>query len=152
MSFHPAKCEVIRFTRRRGRAASTREYTLQNQKIPVVSKIKSLRVHIQNDLKWSAQIDYICGKAASTLGFIKRTLPPSSKNLRAKAFIQLEIPILEYASRTWDPLPKTLSDKVEAAQRRAARAVYNVPKNSQISTTTLLNELDWVLLAERGEH
>ena len=82
----------------------------------------------------------------------QRTLPPSSKNLRAKAFIQLEIPILEYASRTWDPLPKTLSDKVEAAQRRAARAVYNVPRTSRISTTTLLSKLDWVPLAERREH
>ena len=152
MSFHPAKCEVIRFTRRRGRAAPTREYILHNQKIPVVSKIKYLGVHIQNDLKWSAHIDYICGKAASTLGFIKRTLPPSSKNLRAKAFKQLERPILEYASCSWDPLPKTLSDKVEAAQRRAARAVFNVPRTSRISTTTLLNKLDWVPLAERREH
>ena len=122
--------------------------------ILVVSEIKYLGVRVQNDLKWSAHIFYIYGKAPSTLSFITGTLPPSSKNLGAKAYNykQLERPILEYASCAWDPLQKTLIDKVEAAQHRDTRAIYYVLQTSQISTTTQLNKLEWVLVAERREH
>ena len=52
-------------------------------------------------------------------------------------------PVLEYASTCWDPLPKTLSDKLEASQRRAARAVFNISTTSRISTTGLLKKLCW---------
>ena len=83
------------------------------------------------------------------MGFIKRTIPPQSTTLRAKAYKQLIRPILEYASCSFDPLPKTLATKLEASQRRAARAVFNIPRISHTSTTALLNKLQWEPLSDR---
>lgn len=54
-----------------------------------------------------------------------------------------------YASCCYDPLIKSLSDRVEACQRRAARAVYNIPRVSKTSTTNLLQKLRWPNLQTR---
>jgi hypothetical protein len=151
MEFHPSKCEVIRFSRKRTPTAQV-TYTLHDECIPKVDSIKYLGVKIQDDLRWNRHIDYINGKASSTLGFIKRTIPPQSTNLRAKAYKQLMRPILEYASCSWDPPPKTLSMKIEATQRRAARATFNVPRVSLVSTTALLKKLEWEPLENRRMH
>jgi len=148
MSFHPAKCEVIRFSRRRNKSPET-TYMLHDQPLSTVNTIKYLGVKIQNDLRWNCHVDYITSKAATTLSFIRRTIPSQSKSLRARAYKQLVRPVLEYASCSFDPLPKTLEDKVEACQRRAARAVYNVPRVSKLSTTGLLKKLNWPTLKSR---
>ena len=148
MSFNPSKCEVIRFSRKRKPAPQT-TYILHNENIPQVNHIKYLGVKIQSDLRWNMHIDYITGKASSTLGFIKRTIPPQSKTLRARAYKQLTRPVLEYASCCWDPIPQILASKVEASQRRAARIVFNIPRTSHISTTALLRKLNWEPLETR---
>ena len=148
MHFNPSKCEVIRFSRKK-KPAVQRVYTLHDENIPHVSTIKYLGVKIQSDLRWNAHIDYTTSKASSTLGFIKRTIPPQSTTLRARAYKQLIRPILEYASCSFDPLPKTQATKLEASQRRAARAVFNIPRISHTSTTALLNKLQWEPLSDR---
>lgn len=74
------------------------------EKIPVVGKIKHLGIHIQDDLKWSIHIDFICSKASSTLGFTRHTIPSQLKHLCAKVCKQLIRPVLEYASCSWDQM------------------------------------------------
>lgn len=148
MKFHPAKCEVIRFSRKRSKTP-TSPYPLHGETIPQVKTIKYLGVKIQDDLRWSPHVEYITTRASTTLGFIKRTIPPNATTLRAKAYKQLIRPTLEYASCAWDPLTKTLSAKVEAVQRRSARAAFNIPRTSHASTTNMLQRLDWELLEAR---
>ena len=77
MHFNPFKCEVIRFSRKK-KPAVQRVYTLHDENIPHASTIQYLGVKIQSDLQWNAHIDYTISKASSTLGFIKRTIPPRS--------------------------------------------------------------------------
>ena len=86
----------------------------------------------------TSNIKYITTKASTTLGFIRRTIPPQSATLRVKAYKQLVCPALKYASYSWDPLPKTLSSQVEAVQRRSARVAFNIPHISKPSTTEML--------------
>ena len=97
MEFHPAKCEFIRFSRKRNKAPIP-TYTLHDEVIPTTKTIKYLGVKIQEDLKWNSHIEYITTKASTTLGFIRRTIPPQSTTLRVKAYKQLVRPVLEYAS------------------------------------------------------
>ena len=148
MEFHPAKCEFIRFSRKRNKTPLP-TYHLHQEEIPTTKKIKYLGVNIQEDLKWHSHVEYITSKASTTLGFVKRTIPPQSTQLRARAYKQLIRPVLEYASCSWDPLPKTLTTKVEAVQRRSARVVFNIPRTSKASTTDMLSRLEWDPLEDR---
>ena len=150
MEFHPAKCEFIRFSRKRNKAPIP-TYTLHDEVIPTTKTIKYLGVKIQEDLKWNSHIEYITTKASTTLGFIRRTIPPQSTTLRVKAYKQLVRPVLEYASCSWDPLPKTLSSQVEAVQRRSARVAFNIPRISKSSTTEMLKKLEWESLESRRQ-
>ena len=106
----------------------------------------------QKDLRWNQHVETIVNRSASTLSFIRRTIPPQARELRAKAYKQLVRPALEYACSVYDPLIQTLEDSLEAVQKRCARMVYNVPRISRISTTDLLNTLDWEPLAKRRAH
>ena len=65
MEFHPAKCEFIRFSRKRNKAPLP-TYHLHQEEIPTTKKIKYLGVNIQEDLKWHSHVEYITSKASST--------------------------------------------------------------------------------------
>jgi hypothetical protein len=54
MKFHPAKCETIRFSRKRSKA-TTMPYRLHDEEIPLVHSIKYLGVRLQSDLKWHSR-------------------------------------------------------------------------------------------------
>ena len=92
-------------------------------------------------------------KASSRLGYIRRTIPPFLQHMRAKAYTSLVRPILEYSASVWDgSLTATQSTSIEAVQRRAARAVYNIPRTDhKTSTSGLLEQLDWQPLECRRE-
>ena len=82
---------------------------------------------------------------------IRRTIPPTLPELRAKAYTTLVRPILEYAATVWDgSLTQTQAVKLEAVQRRAARTVYNIPRTDhQTSTTQHISQLSWQTLDTR---
>ena len=48
-------------------------------RIPEAKAIRYLGVHIQDNLKWHTHIDMITTKSSTTLGFVKRTIPPQSR-------------------------------------------------------------------------
>ena len=97
MEFHPAKCEYIRFSRKRVKSQLP-FYMLHQELIPQVKVIRYLGVHMQDNLKWHTHIDMITTKSSTTLGFVKRTIPPQSFQLRIRVYKHLVRPVLEYAS------------------------------------------------------
>ena len=151
MKFHPAKCEYILFSRKKVKSQLP-SYMLHQELIPQVKAIRYLGVHIQDNLKWHTQIDMITTKSSTTFGFVKRTIPPQSSQLRIRAYKQLVRLVLEYAFCSWDLLPKTLSTRVKVVQRRSAWVVFKIPRVSRESTTELLGKLDWAPLKERRSH
>ena len=72
MKFHPDKCNVLSITK--NRKLFKRNYTLRGHVLEQVSSTKYLGVTITSDLKWTPHINEICGKANSTIGFLKRNL------------------------------------------------------------------------------
>lgn len=105
--------------------------------------------HTIKHLGMLIRVDYMCGKAAITLGLIKRTLPPKSTNLWSKAYKQLLRPVVAYALCSWDPLSKTNKDKLQKVQRRAGRVCFNILGGRKTSTTELFRRLEWEPLAAR---
>ena len=88
-----------------------------------------------NTLSWNEHINNVFSKANKTLGFLRRNLKISSREIKETAYKTLVRPIMEYAATVWDPLTQANIDSMEAIQRRAAHFVlrrYATPPAYQI--------------------
>lgn len=134
MCFHPAKCQVIRFTREKPLAAPPTCSVLYDETVPSVKTINYLGVHIQHGLRWAIHVDFMCGKVVTALYFIKRTLSheiheSSSKGLQTAAatcawvgFVRLRPATGAMSSRSTKGLLNKRGLK-PLAERRARRRV-----------------------------
>ena len=143
---HPAKCNVIRITRKHSRV--TFPYTLHGHILEEVSSAKYLGVTISNDMRWNKHIDNTSSKANKKLGFLKRNLKVRDSKLKETAYKAIVRPSLEYCSSVWDPHSKQSAETLEKVQRRAARWATGRYHNTS-SVTNMLSDLGWKELAQR---
>ena len=94
MKFNPTKFEHLRLTRKRQNTI-TNSYTIHNTVMSKVPTVKYLGVKLQSSFRWNENTDFITGKTASRLGYIRRSIPSSLPHFREKAYKQLTRPILE---------------------------------------------------------
>ena len=146
MEFHPAKCNVLRITKKKTRISYP--YTLHGQVLEEVSSAKYLGITISNDITWTKHIEKTTSKANSKLGFLKRNLKVKDQKLKEKAYKAIVRPTLEYCSTVWDPHSQQQSRSIEKVQRRAARWVTGRYHNTS-SVTDMTNDLGWRDLAQR---
>ena len=72
-------------------------------------------------------------------------LPIHARELYVKSMI---LPLLDYSDTVWgDKHNKTLMAKVQLLQNKAAKLILNKAKHS--CATEAINELNWLVLAER---
>ena len=102
MRFNAAKCQIMQVYRGQG---LVHFYTLCGQVLSVVKETKYLGVLISDDLSWSPHISSITGKAASTLGFLRRNLRKCPAQLKERAYIAFVRSTLDYASPSPTPHP-----------------------------------------------
>ena len=148
MAFNPSKCQLIQISR--SRKPLTTSYTLHGQTLQTTTEAKYLGITITNKLSWKTHVDNITNKANKTLGFIKRNTKTTHQQTRETAYKTLVWPQLEYASCTWDPYTKDLSDQIEYVQRRAARWCLN-DFSPYSSVTAMLDQLGWQTLQHRRQ-
>ena len=146
MEFHPKKCHLISFTRKK--EPMNTSYMLHGHTLQRVHSVKYLGVTMQDDLRWNAHIDNLCSKANARVGFVRRAIPSNCTKLRETAYRALVRPLLEYASSAWDSLTATATGRLEMVQRRASRMVFN-QWEQKASVSELLNRLNWPCLADR---
>ncbi len=146
MEFHPGKCQVITFTRKREPVVAT--YYLHGHVLENVKEAKYLGLTLQHDMRYNIHLDNITNKASRTLGFLRRNLQINSPKLKTTAYKALVRPMVEYAPTVWDPYTQKGVKQVEKVQRRAARYVLNRHRN-QSSPTEMLEDLKWQTLEER---
>ena len=63
--------------------------------------------------------------ANRTLAFVRRNIYSCPQDIKKSAYTTLVRPLLEYSSSVWDPHTKTLVNKIEMVQRRAASFCHN---------------------------
>ena len=113
-----------------------------------VNTMKLLGVTISGYLKWDCHVNDIL-KRTNTEFFLLKLLNkfrcPKSHCL--KIFLSFVHPTLEYACPVWHPgISNELSDRIEAAQKRCLRIIFNGGKVPYIS---LLRRANLVTLKER---
>ena len=115
-----------------------------------VSQEKYLGVLISSDLSWATHIQNVASSANQKLGFMKRNLKGSPKDLKRLAYITTVKSSLEYASTIWDPYQKDHTKLLEASQRKAARWIQN-DFGQKSSVTKMMANLGLEPLEERRQ-
>ncbi len=100
MEFHPGKCQVLTFTRRR--VPVYFEYKLYGLVLENVRIAKYLGVTFQNNMRFTNHINKITSSVTASLGFLRRNLNIDCPQLKTTAYKSLVQPILEYACTVWD--------------------------------------------------
>ena len=145
MRFNAKKCYVLSI-----KNSLEYMYELDNTILKSVPRNPYLGLMISEDLKWNAHINIICGKASSTLGFLRRNLRHCSRSCRKNAYLSLVRSTLEYGAIVWDPFLQGDIDRVERVQRRAARFIcQDYRSRTPGSISSMLKDLDLQTLQAR---
>ena len=85
MRFQPVNCNMMQLTRKRIKKIHA-SYTLDGTDLENVERIKYIGVTITSDLRWNTDVSYVCTKANSTLGFLKRNLYSCPQEVKQAAY------------------------------------------------------------------
>ena len=140
MDFNIKKCAILSITRKRN--PSSFPYSIHGKLLSRVKQHDYLGVTIAHDLNWNSHVQNIIKKSNRTLGLLRRTLAPCTKEVKVRAFESLVRPRLEYAAEAWNPYTSTLVDRLEQVQRAAARFVHADYRRTT-SVTPLLHNIGW---------
>ena len=123
--------------------------TMNNTQVSQVTATKSLGVIIDDKLDWHSHIEKLTKKIASGIGALKRIrllIPASTLHLVYQALVK---PHFDYCDIVWVNCGKTLQDKLQKLQNRAARVLTF--SNYDADATELLEFLRWKNLARQQE-
>lgn len=111
--------------------------------VPVkqVFSTKSLGVHIDENLSWNVHIDKLCKKIASGIGALKRIRPFVPHSTLQSIFNSLIQPHFDYCSAVWGTCNKTLANRLQKLQNRAARVLTF--SSYDTNADGLLKKLGW---------
>ena len=121
--------------------SSQPELSIDNVQIEKVTSVKSLGIFIDENLRWQTHIDKLSKKVASGIGAIKRIrdfVPTPTLHCIYNALIQSQF---DYCNIVWGNCGKTLFDRLQKLQNRAARVLtfsrYDADANR------LFRQLNW---------
>jgi hypothetical protein len=116
-----------------------------------VDNYKYLGVLLNSKLSSGPHVAAASKKAMNMLYFIHRNLKKSTPLVRERAYTVFVQPILEYAAAAWDPYTNCGISQLEKVQRKAVRIVTQKFDWSRFCTDDLLQERNWLSLANRRE-
>ena len=121
--------------------SDTLELSIDNVPIEQVPSVKSLRIYIDENLTWHSHIDKLCKKIASAIGAIKRVKPFVPQSILLNIYYSLVQSHFDYCSLVWGNCGKTLSNKLQKLQNRAARVITS--SNFDVDVDSLFHKLSW---------
>ena len=122
LTLNQSKTEFMLVGSRRRIAVLRSVPCLEIDRVPIdkFSQAKSLGVHLDGNLSWNIQINELTKKIASGMGALKRVrsfVPAATLQLVFNSLVQ---PYFNYCCTVWDNCNKTLAEKLQEIQNRAA--------------------------------
>ena len=121
---------------------------IDGNEITRVKSQKCLGVEIDENLKFDKHIEKICKKRKCwhrcAIRRIKPFVPPSSLENVYKCLVQ---PYFDSCAPVWDTCGKTLTDKLQKLQSRAARVITGAKYEEK--SVDVLQGLEWEFLEKR---
>lgn len=149
LSLNISKTEFMIITTRQKRTFIDRvpNIYINNKEIRQVKSVKSLGVHIEENLSWSKHIVHIYKKVSPLLGLLRRIRNCVDFDTLITIYKALVQPHLDYACIVWDGLDKGLALKLQRLQNRAARIITR--SNWEVRSSDILASLNWDTLEQR---
>jgi hypothetical protein len=118
------KCQKVSFSRKK--SVISFDYSINNIYIDNLNSIKDLGVIFDSVFTFNDHIHFICQKASSMLGFIKRWAKEFNNTLiTVSLFTTLIRPHLEYASQVWAPHYNCNINRIERIQKIFVKFALN---------------------------
>ena len=151
MDFNTVKC--VQMTISNKKKLQDNQYFLGKDKLISKEYVKYLGITIDKKLTFGQHIKEKCKNATTVLNMLRRNLYFAPKSVKTKAYMSCVLPILEYASTSWQPTSESSDSAIEMVQRNAARFISNNYSKKgefkKISITKILNDLQMETLHER---
>ena len=106
-----------------------------------VSQCKHLGVKIDETLSWNMHIEHIKTKVLPGLYYLKKSSCLIPMHLQSMLYKTIVAPHFDYCNVVWGRCNKTLSNKLQVLQNRAAKIITK--KRKYDSGTQALEELKW---------
>lgn len=123
--------------------------TVDNHSIKPEQSVKLLGVTLDKHLTYGEHIQTIASKCNGLLGILARSSTYLTIDLMRMMYLALIRSHLEYCSSLFVPSAKTNLNKLDTIQRKAARAIFQLPRDSHAEP--LLAALHFEPLNERRE-
>ena len=120
---------------------------LNGQPIPRIHSIPCLGVTLDETLSWEEHIEAICKKVGAGIGMLKRIKPFVPAQMLQPIYSAMIQPYFDYCSPLWHTCNKTLKDKLQKYQNRAARIIAGA--SYEIRSADVLQTLKWENLESR---
>ena len=143
LTLNSTKTEFMLIGSRQKLSTLSESLVLSIDNIPIkqVSTTKSLGILIDNNMVWHSHIDKLSKKIASGIGAIKRIRPFVSPEILHYIYNALVQPHFDYCSIVWGNCGKTLSERLQKLQNRAARILTS--SSYEVDARYLLQQLGW---------
>ncbi|XP_068743078.1 uncharacterized protein [Montipora capricornis] len=112
---------LVESRQRLGTYNTSLNLTIDGNAIKQVNCVKSLGVHIDDNLSWNVHIDMISKKIASGIGALKRCRPFVPQTTLQSIYNALIQPYFDYCSEVRGHCGATWANKLQILQNRAAR-------------------------------
>ena len=116
---------------------------VDGQEVKRVKLVKYLGLMVDDKLAWDQHIDYISSKVIRGIGILKRIrlfIPRVSLLLLYRTLIE---PYFRYCSIVWGQCGKTLKDKLQTLQNKAAWTIAKL-RYDQANHYEFLTEFGWL--------
>ena len=120
---------------------------IKGARIQRANHCKHLGVEIDDKLIWNEQIDKVRKKVLTGLYFMKKAANFIPKQYQSMLYNCIIAPYFNYCNVVWGRCNKTLCNKLQVLQNRAAKIITGVSRYG--SSTEALNVLNWKNLEEK---
>ena len=112
-----------------------------------VSNCKHLGIIIDENLHWNNQVDQVTKKVLTGLYFLRKSSNVLPKNIQSMLYKTIIAPHFDYCNVVWGRCNKTIFNKLQVLQNRAAKIITGA--NRYDSSSQALSDLDWKNLDKR---
>ena len=148
--YDKTSCKTLGSRHRTQNEASKLDITIDGNEIKQVDKQKLLGVYIDENLLWTAHIDYLCSTISTKISLLKqlsRYVPVKVQKLFYQGYI---LPLIDYGSNTWGSTSKLNIEILSKLQKRAARIILKA--DCDTPSSEMFNELGWSTIANRHNY
>ena len=114
---------------------------IKNERIKRVKSCKHLGVIIDETLSWGKHVDHVTKKVAPGLYYLRKSSSILPQKMQVLLYNAIIIPHLSYCNIIWGRCNKTLQNKCQVLQNRAAKIITSV--NMYSSSSQALQDLNW---------